>query len=172
MPTLRHAFYNAVSALLVLLVVAGCVTGPQVADRTDEQTLDPYLIWERTEQQHADAIRAMAQRKQLQSDYATIIRLSRDGDLRGRAFVRLAELDLAAGENEAARDNLMQALRAELAPEHRPQALLLLGDVLERRLREPDDAATAYQQIINEYPSAPEAELARLRMGTMNHERQ
>jgi len=172
MPTLRPAFYNTVSAVLVLLMVAGCATGPQVADSTDEQTLDPYLIWERTEQQHADAIRAMAQEQQLRSDYATIIRLSRDGNLRGRAFVRLAELDLAAGENESARDNLMQALRAELAPEHRPQALLLLGDVLERRLREPDNAATAYQQIINEYPATPEAELAHLRMGAINHEPQ
>ena len=102
--------------------------------------------------------------------YAAIIRLSRDGDLRGRAFVRLAELNVALGQYDKARHNLEQSLRAELAPEHRRRALLMLGDLMERHLLNRAGAATAYRQIINEYPATPETELARLRLTALDHE--
>ena len=147
---------------LVLIALAGCATAPR--------SLDPNALWQRAERQHATAIQAVADRQQLQSDYETIIRLSRDGDLRGRAFMRLAELNLALGEYEQARYNLEQSLRAGLSPEHRSRALLMFGDLMERHLHNRAGAATAYRQIINEHPATPEAELARLRLRVMGYE--
>jgi tetratricopeptide (TPR) repeat protein len=170
MRTRRRDFAGILLAVAVLLVLSACTTGPRTVDSSVEPTLDPQAIWQRAEQQHSAAIQAVATRRQLQNDYATVIRLSRDGDLRGQAFIRLAELNLALGEYDEAQHNLVQSLRADLAPEHRPRALLLLADVLERHLLKTGDASTAYQQIINEYPASPEAELARLRMGVMNNE--
>ncbi len=151
---------------VAVVLLSGCATPPQRLD----QTLEPDVLWQRAERQHSDAIRAVAKRQQLQSDYATIIRLSRDGDLRGRAFVRLAELNVALGAYDEARHNLEQSLRAELSPAQRRQALLMLGDLMERHLRNRAAAATAYRQIINEHPATPETELARLRLGALSHE--
>jgi tetratricopeptide (TPR) repeat protein len=145
------------AAAVAGIALSGCATTPQ--------ELDPEALWRHAERQHADAIIAVAQRQQLQSDYAAVIRLSRDGDRRGQAFVRLAELDLALGDYDQARDNLEQSLHAGLTPEHRREALLMLGDLRERHLLDPDGAAAAYQQIINEHPATSEAELATLRLG-------
>ncbi len=153
--------------MVAVALLSGCATPSQHLD----QKLDPDALWRRAERQHSDAIRAVAQRQQLQSDYATIIRLSRDGNLRGRALVRLAELNVALGEYEEARHNLEQSLRADLSPEHRRRALLMLGDLMERHLHNRADAATAYRQIINEHPATLETELARLRLGALSHEK-
>ena len=153
--------------MVAVALLSGCATPSQHLD----QNLDPDALWRRAERQHSDAIRAMAQRQQLQSDYTTIIRLSRDGNLRGRALVRLGELNLALGEYEEARHNLEQSLRADLSPEHRRRALLMLGDLMERHLRNRADAATAYRQIINEHPATLETELARLRLEALSHEK-
>jgi tetratricopeptide (TPR) repeat protein len=166
----RPVFKITVLAVMVFLLLAGCATGPNVADGAAEETLDPGQIWQRAEEQHAAAIQAVANRRQLQNDYETVIRLSRDGDLRGRAFVRRAELNLALGEYEEATDNLVQSLRAGLNSERRSLALLLLADVSERYLLKPDAACTAYQQVINEYPASAKAETARLRMGALDYE--
>ncbi len=152
--------------MVAVALLSGCATPSQHLDLN----LDPDVLWPRAERQHSDTIRAVAQRQQLQIDYTTIIRLSRDGDLRGRAFVRLAELNVALGEYEAARHNLEQSLRADLSPEHRRRTLLMLGDLMERHLLNRADAATAYRQIINEHPATPETELARLRLGALSHE--
>ncbi len=153
--------------MVAFALLSGCATPPQRLD----QTLEPDALWQRAERQNSNAMRAVAERHQLQSDYTTIIRLSRNGDLRGRAFVRLAELNVALWEYDEARHNLEQSLRAELSPEHRRRALLMLGDLMERHLRNRTDAATAYRQIINEHPATPETELARLRLGALSHER-
>lgn len=152
--------------MVAVAILSGCATPPRPFDNI----LEPDALWQRAEQQHSGAIRAVGQRQQLQSDYAAIIRLSRDGDLRGRAFVRLAELNVVLGEYDKARHNLEQSLRAELAPEHRRRALLMLGDLMERHLLSRAGAATAYRQIINEYPATPETELARLRLKALDHE--
>ncbi len=151
---------------VAVVLLSGCATPPQRLD----QILEPDALWQRAERQHSDAIRAVVKRQQLQSNYATIIRLSRDGDLRGRAFVRLAELNVALWKYGKARHNLEQSLRANLSPEHRRRALLMLGDLMERHLLNWADAATAYRQIINEHPATPEAELARLRLRALDHE--
>ena len=90
--------------MVAVALLSGCATPSQHLD----QNLDPDVLWRRAERQHSDAIRAVAQRQQLQSDYTTIIRLSRDGNLRGRALVRLAELNLDLGEYEEALHNLEQ----------------------------------------------------------------
>lgn len=149
-----------------VVLLSGCATTRQHLD----QSFEPDALWLRAERQQSDTIRAVAQRQQLQSDYATIIRLSRDGDLRGRAFVRLAELNVALGEYEEARHNLEQSLRAALSPEHRRRALLTLGDLMERHLLNSADAATAYRQIIIEHPATAETELAKLRLRGLDHE--
>ncbi len=152
--------------MVAVALLSGCATSSQHLD----QNLDPNALWQRAERQHTDALRAVAQRQQLQSDYATIIRLSRDGDLRGRAFMGLAELNVALWKYGKARHNLEQSLRANFSPEHRRRALLMLGDLMERHLLNRADAATAYRQIINEHPATPEAELARLRLRALDHE--
>ncbi len=152
--------------MAAVALLSGCATPSQHLD----QNLDPDALWQRAERQHTDALRAVAQRQQLQSEYTTIIRLSRDGGLRGRAFMGLAELNVALWEYGKARHNLEQSLRADLSPEHRRRALLTLGDLMERHLLNRADAATAYRQIINEYPATSEAELARLRLRALDHE--
>ena len=57
-----------------------------------------------------------------------------------------------------------------MSPAHRRSALLMLGDLMERRLNSEPDAVSAYRQIISEYPDSPETELARLRLRLMKDE--
>ncbi|MDJ0852476.1 MAG: hypothetical protein QNK04_29240, partial [Myxococcota bacterium] len=111
---------------------------------------------------------AFEEARLLRSDYDAVIRLDRSGSLRGRAYLGLAELDLARQEYEAAAWNLEQALRASLAPPQRVEALLLLGDVLERRLDRAGEARTVYHQILHEHPGGSGAELARARLGRLS----
>ncbi len=141
---------------LVAFLCFGCASrGP---------SLDPEVRWRQAERRR-DAVVALRENvRVLRNDYDAVIRLDRSGELRGRAFVRLAELDLAQREYESARVNLEQARRAGLLSSDRVGALLLLGDVLERRLDRPEDAGTAYRQILHEHPRSDEAELARLRL--------
>jgi hypothetical protein len=150
-------------SVAVLLVLFGCTSAPQ--------QLDPEVLWQRADRQHADALEGIAQREQLQSDYQGIIRLSNDGDLRGRAYVRLAEIDLALGEYKLARYNLEQSLRAGLPPEDQRRALLMLGDLMDRHLQNEAAATIAYQQVINEHPATPESELATLRLRALDDEK-
>jgi len=159
--TTAHRSWLSVAVLLVLF---GCASAPQ--------QLDPEVLWQRADRQHTEALEGIAQREQLQSDYQAIIRLSTDGDLRGRAYVRLAEIDLALGEYTQARYNLEQSLRADLAPEDQRRALLMLGDLLDRRLHNEAAATIAYQQVINEHPATPESELATLRIRALDDEQQ
>ena len=146
----------------IALVVSSCASPPR--------NLDAETLWQQAEGRHAAVVRAVTERQQLQSDYAAIIRLSRDGDLRGRAFIGLAQLNVALGEYEQAYANLEQALRAGLSPQRRRRALLMLGDLMERHLDRKTDAATAYRQVVNEYSGTPESELAELRLGQLSHE--
>ena len=141
----------------VLLTLVGCAT-------TGPDPLDTDAIWQRAEREHASAIAAVAERERLQADYAAVIRLSSDGERRGLAYLRLAELDLALGDYQQARSHLEQSLRAGIGPAERPGALLMLGDLFERHLRRREEALTAYRQVIAEHPGTNEAELAGLRM--------
>lgn len=100
----------------------------------------------------------------LRSDYEAVALLARDGDLRARSFCRLAEIDSALGHHERALEDLERALLAGPSPETQRVVLLALGDILSRRLRDPDRARRTYQQIITEYPGTSEAELARWRL--------
>ena len=81
------------ASVMILAVVVGLVI--QSCSTTPARNLDAHALWRSAESRHSAAVRDVAERQRLQNDYATIIRLSRDGDLRGRAFVRLAELDVA-----------------------------------------------------------------------------
>jgi tetratricopeptide (TPR) repeat protein len=149
-------------SVAVLLVLFGCASAPP--------QLDPEALWQRADRQHAAALDGIAQREQLQSDYQAIVRLSNDGDLRGRAYVRLAEIDLALGEYKQAGYHLEQSLRADLPPEDQRRVLLMLGDLMDRHLRNEAAATIAYQQVINEHPATPESELAALRLGALDDE--
>ncbi len=149
--------FRAVAVGLALLVLAGCAATPK-------RELDPDAIWNRAERQHAKTLAAVAEREQLQADYAAVIRLSRDGGRRGQAYMRLAELDLALGDYRQARDRLEQSLRAGVGPPDRSRVLLMLGDLLYRHLHETAGAETAYLQIIAEHQGTGDAELAGLRL--------
>ena len=162
MKLLPKTFVNTIRVSVILVSFSGC--------STPTPSLDPDVLWQRAEREHADVVDAVAQREQLQADYLAIIRLSRDANLRGQAFVRLAELDMALGKYEQAHHNLEQALRAGLDPVHQRRALLLLGDLLDRHLDDSSAAKTAYQQIVNEHPATLESELALLRLGGFPHE--
>ncbi len=142
---------------LMCLAVTGCTTTPN-------REIDPEAVWSRAERQHAATVAAVAQREQLQADYAAVIRLSQDGERRGQAYMRLAELDLALGAYPQARHRFEQSLRSGIGQSYRPVVLLMLGDVLYRHLNEAAGAATAYRQIIAEHPGTTEAELAALRL--------
>ncbi|MDJ0851065.1 MAG: hypothetical protein QNK04_22055 [Myxococcota bacterium] len=146
--------------LVVVLALAGCVSGGA--------SLDPEARWRRAEKRHGAVTEAFEEARLLRSDYDAVIRLDRSGGLRGRAYLGLAELDLAAQEYETAAWHLEQALRASLEPPQRVEALLLLGDVLERRLDRPGDARTVYHQILHEHPGGSGAELARARLGRLS----
>lgn len=148
---------------LILATLTGCATPPS-------RNLDAQALWQSAERRHPAAIEAVVERHRLESDYATIIRISRDGALRGQAFMRLAELAVVLGDYEPAQSHLEQSLRADLPPEQRRRALLMLGDLMERHLRRKHDAVVAYTQIVNEYPETPETELAALRLKVLNRE--
>ena len=143
-------------AAVVALCCCGCLSRGA--------SLDPDVRWRQAERRRAAVVEREEEIRLLRNDYDAVILLDRSGALRGRAFVGLAELDLAQNEYRAARANLEQALRAGLEPAEQATALLLLGDVLERRLERPDDAAPVYRQILSEHPGSEEAGLARLRL--------
>ncbi|NIM26621.1 MAG: tetratricopeptide repeat protein [Gammaproteobacteria bacterium] len=162
MKTAHKIAAGASLGLLLITVLPGCAA--------PGRNLDADALWESTERRHSVAIRAIAERHQLESDYAAIIRISRDGALRGQAFMQLAELHIALGEYDEARRNIEQALRASLPHEQRRQALLMLGDLLERHLEKRERAMIAYRQIVGEYPGTAETELALLRLKVLEHE--
>jgi len=142
--------------MAILIALSGCAT--------PTPSLDPNELWQRAAHQHDDVIASVARREQLHATYKTIIRLSRDNNLRGQAFIRLAELDLALGDYEQALHNLEQSLRVGPYPAHQRQALLLLGDLRERHFNDASAAVVAYRQIVNEHPATTESEIAGLRL--------
>lgn len=147
-------------AAVLSVGIGGCVTtSPEPVS-----TVDPEAIWQSANSRHAPAVAGIHEARRLRSDYEAIIRLTRDGELSGRAYLRLAELSSANGDDEATRRNLEQALRCGMASPEQRMALLELGFVLDQRLAQYDAARAAYQQIINEYPDSEEAALARLRL--------
>ena len=158
-------------AAVLSVGLCGCATpAPEPAS-----TVDPEAIWQSANNRHASAVAGIHEARQLRSDYEAIIRLTREGELRGRAYLRLAELSSADGDDEATRGNLEQALRCGMAPPEQRAALLELGFVLDQRLARYDAARAAYQQLINEYPDSEEAALARLRLqyvpeGSVDHD--
>jgi tetratricopeptide (TPR) repeat protein len=163
---MTSAFHQAVAILILGILSSGWLAGCA----TPARKLDANVLWDSAEMRQPSTMRCVDRYVRLYDDYITITRIARDSDLRGRAYLRLAEMDMARGEYLSAQQRLEHALRAELPHEYRRQALLMLGDVLERFIRNRDSAIVAYRQILNEYPETPESELARLRLKGLNHE--
>ena len=135
------------------------------------QRVDPGFHWRMAESRRRAALRSVERLHQVQSHYEAVTVLARDGDLRGRAFTRLAEIDLALGHTSEAHQHLEQALQAGPRPATQRAILLMLADVLERRVRDGKGAEAAYEQIINEHPGSTEAKLAALRLEVLRHEK-
>jgi tetratricopeptide (TPR) repeat protein len=151
---------GVVLAAFMAVTLAGCAT----PDARPDSGADPEALWESANRRHNATVASIHEVARLKSDYEAVIRLTRDGELRGRAYLRLAELSSASGDPEASRENLEQALRSGMAPDDQRVALLELGFILDQRLRDYPAARAAYQQLINEHPDSEEAALARLRM--------
>lgn len=145
---------------VVAFCCLGCVSG--------SPSLNPEVRWQEAESRLAAVVESLEDVRLLRNDYEAVILLDRSGEFRGRAFLRLAEVDLAQREYESARQNLEQALRGGLETPDRAAALLLLGDIVERRLSRPAEAESVYRQILHEHPQSAEAELARLRLEHLN----
>jgi tetratricopeptide (TPR) repeat protein len=141
---------------VVALCCSGCASGGA--------SLDPEVRWRRAERRLGAVVESLEDVRLLRNDYDAVILLDRSGEFRGRAFLRLTEFDLTQREYESARVNLEQALRAGLEPPDQVAALLLLGDILERRLGRAAEAGSVYRQILHEHPRSDEADLARLRL--------
>jgi tetratricopeptide (TPR) repeat protein len=161
-----NTVHKILACLLVTTLILPWFSGCAVPARK----LDADALWVSVEQRQPAAIRSVTRMHQLQSDYKTIIRITPDASIRGRAYLGLAELDLALGNYKRARHNLVQALRFDLPPEPRRRTLLMLGDTLERHLDSSEDAIMAYQQIVNEHPQTLESEVAQLRLRMLHHE--
>lgn len=154
-----HAAGVALVAVLSV-VIAGCSTPRAKPDAT----IDPEALWQSASRRHDATVASIQELAQLESDYGAIIRLTRDGGLRGRAYLKLAELSEAMGNHEETRRHLEQALRCGMAPTNQRVGLLKFGFVLDQRLNDYAAARAAYQQLINEYPESEEAALAMLRL--------
>ncbi len=151
---------SVVLAAVLSIVLAGCATPTTKPDGT----FDPEALWRSADHRHNAAVASIHELARLESDYKAIIRLTRDGELRGRAYLGLAELSNASGDDKATRKNLEQALHCGMAPADQRMALLELGFVLDQRLNDYAAARVAYQQLINEHPDSKEAALASLRL--------
>ncbi len=154
-------FRSTVLLVALSLSITACSTSTAPGDGA---VLDADALFASAERRHDGAVTSIVELRQLQDDYAAVTRLSRDGDQRGRAYLRLAELDSALGDYDRALGNLERALRAGMEPANQRIALLELGDLLERRLDDRTRAASAYRQLLAEHPGTEEAELARLRL--------
>lgn len=148
---------RAVLLCLAALMADGCGT----ANREP----DALRLWRSAERAQPVVCASFTAVQQQRSRYEAVTRLAHDNDLRARAFLRLAELDKFAGAYESAAENLRNALLAGPSPQTQQMALLKLGDLLERQLRDTDRAAAAYRQLMAEHPGTPAAELARARLG-------
>ena len=157
-PTLQRA--GIALAAVLSVIVAGCAT----PTAKPPGSTDPEALWLDADRRHSASVASIHAVQQLRSDYEAIIRLARDGELRGRAYLRLAELSDASGDDETTRRNLEAALHCGMAPAYQRAALLELGFVLDQRLADFAGARAAYQQLINEYPDSDEAALAKLRL--------
>lgn len=134
------------------------------------QRLDSDYRWRSAERRRSSVMQSAQKLRELRNDYEAVTLLARAGDLRGRAYMRLAEIDSVLGDYEEARRNLEQSLQTGLAPENQRIGLLMLGDLLERHLGQKDEALMVYQQIMREYPGTREAELSKLRLQVLNHD--
>ncbi len=151
---------RSLSHLAVVFCCVGCI-GP-------EARLDAGLRWQQAESGLASALRSLEEIRLLRNDYEAVVFLDRSGTLRGRAYQRLAELDLAQHEYASARENLINALRADLNPSGQRKAFLLLGDLLQRDPERRTQARSVYEQLIREHPGTDAAELAALRMEALS----
>lgn len=156
--------YLHISSVVLAAVLSVALIGCATPTAKPDGTFDAEALWRSADQRHDAAVESVHELAQLQSDYRAIIRLARDGEIRGRAYLRLAELSNASGDDTATRENLEQALRCGMAPADQRMALLELGFVLDQRLNDYAAARAAYQQLINEHPNSEEAALARLRL--------
>ena len=95
--------------------------------RVSRRSRDPEVRWRQAERRLGAVVESLEDVRLLRNDYDAVILLDHSGELRGRAFLRLAELDLGQKEYESARANLEQALRAGLEPPDQAAALLLRG---------------------------------------------
>jgi hypothetical protein len=160
------AAHKTLAATLMLVLTGGWLMGCA----TPARKLDADALWESAEMRQPSTMRSVDRITRQQDDYTTVTRIARDAELRGQAFLRLAELDMALGNYESAHHRLEQALRSGLPHESRRQALLMLGDLFERYLSEPGKAIVVYRQILTEYPGTFESELAMLRLKGLSDE--
>jgi len=147
-----------IRAALILLFLAsgGCVP--------PAQRLSAEYRLRRAERRSNSVSRALQRIRRQRCDYEAAALLARDGDTRGRSFLGLAALDAASGDYEEARANLVKALAAGGSASIQRAALLRLGDLLERRLGQREEAEAVYRQLSNEFPGTLEAKLADLRL--------
>ena len=104
---------SRLSLVFVAISVAGCMS--------PHDRLDPSLRWQQAEQGLPLALESAEQIQWLRNEYEAVIFLDREGELRGRAFLRLAELDLAQHKYPSARESYEQALRAGINPPSREE---------------------------------------------------
>ena len=150
---------------IVLLAAVALIAACSTSTQPGSVALDADELFASAERRHPGIIESVAELRQLQDDYTAVTRLSRNGDQRGQAYLRLAEIDSALGDYQTAQQNLERALHAGMEPANQRTALLALGDLLERRFGEVEEAGSAYRQLVAEHPGTDEAELARLRLG-------
>ena len=148
---------------VLALVMAGCA---DVGRR-----VDPGFHWRTAERRRRAVLSSVEQLHGVRSHYEAVTVLAREGDLRARAFTRLAEIELALGHVSEAGQRLEQALQAGSRPATQRTILLMLADLLERRVGDGKGAEAAYEQIVNEHPGSTEAELAALRLEVLRHEK-
>ena len=153
--------------LLQLYVLAIVMTGCAGVGRR----VDPGFHWRTAERRRRAVLGSVERLHQVRSHYEAVTVLARDGDLRGRAFMRLAEIELALGHTSEACLRLEQALQAGPRPATQRAILLMLADVLERRVGDGKGAEATYEQVINEHPGSTEAELAALRLEVLRYEK-
>lgn len=147
---------------LLLLAVAGC--------NSLQHRPDPEYRWQRAENRRRKTLRAFETVRRQRSDYQAAALTAKDRDIQGLSYLRLAEIEQAIGRNEEALGYLKDALSSGASDQTQRKALLALGDLFLRAFGEPDSARKTYQQLLTEYPNSSDAELAKLRLESMQYE--
>ena len=149
-----------IGAIFLVLIMTGCTATPE---------LNARMIWDRAETRRHRTNRAFEIIKAQRNDYTAISRLSNDNNLRGLAFYRLANLDMAGGYYGRARENLKKSLLCGASAKTNRQVLLRLADLLDRYLHDAEQAQAVYARLIAEYPDSLESELGKLRLDDLKH---